>query len=135
MHRSRACGHFGVNNQPSRPGDASRYPAQVLAIYPAHERFTAHDDAWQKYVEWLGRNSATEITTFDGMLCSLLIDDPDHAYRIAETIRVANPEEHHCRDCRVWGIAGTQTGEVPRETQRSGSAGGRALLGRLKEAD
>jgi len=34
-----------------------------------------------------------------------LLDQLDDANRIAKNIRVANPNEHHCRDCRVWGIA------------------------------
>ena len=175
----------------------SRY---AMPFYSAQERFTAANPGWQKYIDWSGRNSAVEIITFDGMLCSPLIDeltdedwqhniradnmayffseyvylltrisfDPakhnileltqrpdcnvvptdsfqfcgydimdsddsisvllncgefpnifspadtnsfglldklDDANRIADNIRTANPDEHHCRDCRVWGIA------------------------------
>ena len=171
-----------------------------MPIYSAQERFTPSDESWAKYIEWSGRTSATEIITFDGMLCSSVIDDLtdedwqhniqadnmvyffagydylikricfdarkhnileltkcpdahvkptdsfvfcgydimdsddsisvllncgsfpdifspeqtnlfglidnlDHANRIAENIRIGNPDEHHCRDCRVWGIA------------------------------
>lgn len=171
-----------------------------MPIYSAHERFTATNAGWRKYIAWSGRTSAIEIVTFDGLLCSSLIDeltdedwqhnihadnmvyffseyeyllkrisfDPakhnvleitqrpdcnvvptdsfqfcgydimdsndsisvllncgafpdifspsdtnsfglldklDDANRIANNIRKANPDEHHCRDCRVWGIA------------------------------
>lgn len=34
-----------------------------------------------------------------------LVDDLDHATKIAKTIRETNSEEPHCKDCRVWGIA------------------------------
>jgi len=34
-----------------------------------------------------------------------LVEKLDDANRIAENIRAANPDEYHCRDCRVWGIA------------------------------
>ena len=34
-----------------------------------------------------------------------LLDKLDDANRIANNIRMANPGEHHCKDCRVWGIA------------------------------
>ena len=34
-----------------------------------------------------------------------LLDKLDEANRIAHDIRTANPDEHHCQDCRVWGIA------------------------------
>ena len=171
-----------------------------MHIYSAQERFTVNDDSWQSYIEWSGRTSATEIITFDGMLCSSaidalidedwqhnihadnmvyffsdyeyllkrirfdaakhnileltkqpdsnvmptesfrfcgydimdsddsisvllncgpfpdifsandtnlfgLIDKLDDAKHIANNIRLANPDEHHCQDCRVWSIA------------------------------
>jgi len=34
-----------------------------------------------------------------------LLDKLDDANRIADNIRASNPDEHHCQDCRVWGIA------------------------------
>jgi len=34
-----------------------------------------------------------------------LVEDLDHATKIAKTIRETNSEEPHCKDCRVWGIA------------------------------
>ena len=34
-----------------------------------------------------------------------LVPGLDEALRIANDIREANPDEHHCRKCRVWGIS------------------------------
>lgn len=34
-----------------------------------------------------------------------LMTDLDRATKIAETIRKTNASDHHCCDCRVWGIA------------------------------
>ena len=34
-----------------------------------------------------------------------LVDDLDRATKIAETIRDNHPDDHHCRDCHVFGIA------------------------------
>jgi hypothetical protein len=34
-----------------------------------------------------------------------LIDDLDRATKIAETTRDKYPDDHHCRDCHVFGIA------------------------------
>ena len=168
-----------------------------MTIYSAHERFTPKKDSWQSYIKWSDRTRATEIITFDDMLCSFLIDDkndedwlyatdnyqffssyeyllkriqfdddkhnileltkqPDSnltptksfrfcgydimdsadsisvllncgsfpdiflprdtnlfglldkledANRIAKSLRLAYPDEYHCQDCRVWGIA------------------------------
>jgi len=46
-----------------------------MPIYSAQHRFTPRDKGWQKYTEWSGRTSASEIITFDGMLCSSVIDE------------------------------------------------------------
>ena len=34
-----------------------------------------------------------------------LVTDLGRVTQIAEKIREANPDDHHCCDCRVWGIA------------------------------
>lgn len=34
-----------------------------------------------------------------------LVDDLDHVTKIAATIRATHPEDHHCCNCRVLGIA------------------------------
>ncbi len=46
-----------------------------MPLYSAQDRFTENDDSWLSYIEWSGRTDATEIITFDGMLCSSAIDD------------------------------------------------------------
>lgn len=34
-----------------------------------------------------------------------LVTDLDRVMKISETIRATNADDHHCCDCRVWGIA------------------------------
>jgi hypothetical protein len=43
--------------------------------------------------------SANDINQFG------LVEDLDRATQIADSIREANPDDDHCCDCHVWGIA------------------------------
>ncbi|MEP0920016.1 hypothetical protein NC981_24745 [Leptolyngbya sp. DQ-M1] len=94
--------------------DASRHNILALTERPTHVPAAIDDFAFCGY-DILDSDDAISVLVNCGMFPSIytaadlnqfgLVDDLDRVTNIAETIRDTYPDDHHCRNCHVFGIA------------------------------
>jgi hypothetical protein len=94
--------------------DSSRHNILALTERPTHVsapidgfEFCGYDilDSGDSYSVLVNCGAFPSICTVDELNQVGLIDDLERVTTIAEIIRDAHPDDHHCGDCRVLGIA------------------------------
>jgi hypothetical protein len=94
--------------------DSSRHNILALTEHPTHTPVLPDGFSHCGYDildEWISNSVLTNcgefssIYTADDLNHFGLVDDLSRVKRIAKTIRKAHPNDDHCCDCRVWGIA------------------------------